>query len=77
MTARQFNAAAKDSHLSTINVARARRVLVDGERPCDVAYSEGITKNTIHATLRKVARLPSDSDRFWPMLAPPPRPQAG
>ena len=52
MTARQFNKAAKQTQLYPESVARARRVLVDGERTQEVADSEGLTREAIFRVMR-------------------------
>ncbi len=72
MNERQFNAAAKRAGLSPMRCARARRVLVDGERPCDVAKSEGVKSGTVYATLSKMTLRPDANERIWPTFAPPP-----
>ncbi len=57
MTARQFAKAAKETKLSPKILARARRVLVDGESVLEVAKSEGVAAMTIYAAIWK-AYLP-------------------
>ncbi len=72
MTARRFDAAAKRAGLSPLLRARARRVLVDGEQPSEVAKSEGITTGTLYVALGEVGRYADSGERVWPMFAPPP-----
>ncbi len=72
MTIRQFNAAVKRAGLTPMMSARARRVLVDGERPSDVAKSEGVKSGTVYATLSKMTLRPDANERIWPTFAPPP-----
>ncbi len=54
MTARQFAKMVKQAHASPMMTARARRVLVDGERVQDVANSDGVDREQIYKAIRKV-----------------------
>ena len=54
MTARQFKATAKEFNFSPEGLARARRVLVDGESVLDVAYSEDVVVTSVYKVLRKL-----------------------
>ena len=54
MTARQFDRAAKQIFLPPPKLARARRVLVDGETVRDVATSEGVATVAIYTTIYRV-----------------------
>ena len=72
MTDRQFKAAAKLAGLTPMMSARARRVLVDGERPCDVAKSEGVQSGAVYATLSRLTVRPDAKERIWSAFAPPP-----
>ena len=59
LTARQFAKLAKTSGVSKMNLARVRRILVDGESAQQVADSEGISKTTLYPSLNKVCRQPN------------------
>ena len=58
LTARQFSKLAKTSAVSKMNLARVRRILVDGESTQQVADNEGISKTTLYPSLNKVCRQP-------------------
>ncbi len=54
LTAAAFKRAVGLSRVSAENVARARRVLVDGERVIEVAESEGVSRQRIYQVVERV-----------------------
>ena len=59
LTARQFAKLAKTSGVTKMNLARVRRILVDGKSTQQVADIEGISKTTLYPSLNKVCRQPN------------------
>lgn len=69
-TARQFDKAAKQANVSPMMLARARRVLVDGESARDIADSDGVGVDAVYRALRKVCPQLDGMAGYWLSLSP-------
>ena len=70
MTAQQFSEAAKRANATALKLARARRVLVDGETVREVADSAGVQTDVIYRALRQVSAVHKAKLGYWPRMSP-------
>ena len=70
MTARQFDKAAKRANTTPMKLARARRVLVDGESAREVADSDGVIVTTVYRAISEVHSQYNPMAGYWPSLSP-------
>ena len=63
MTLQQFAQAVKKAKASPMAIARAQRVLVDGERVQDVADSDGVATRQIYKAIHKAYSSRDGTDR--------------
>ncbi len=70
MTARQFNEAVKQVHVTDTQRSRARRVLVDGKSVREVAQANRVTVHVIYRVVRSVAAGCRTKVGYWPGISP-------
>jgi len=70
MTARQFNEAVKQVHVTDTQRSRARRVLVDGKSVREVAQADRVTVHVIYRAVRSVAAGNRTNVGYWPGISP-------
>ena len=70
MTARQFAKAAKQANVTAVKLARARRVLVDGETVREVADSDGVTTHVVYGEIYVIRPRAAGMPAYWPGMSP-------